>query len=123
MLKNFSSTQDDCITDSHIEIGLKQLPTPYVTIISDTLWRDKKKEEKVLILLILIVILILILKTIVKRCFSIPLQAPWVNLCSWDTRIAVISSTIEYEDQKSISIERELMKYLESSLRSWSDDR
>lgn len=90
-----SRSQDDCITDSHIEIGLKQLPTPYVTIISDTLWRDKKKEEK----------------------------APWVNLCSWDTRIAVISSTIEYEDQKSISIERELMKYLESSLRSWSDDR
>ncbi|XP_019856316.1 PREDICTED: uncharacterized protein LOC109584862 [Amphimedon queenslandica] len=90
-----SRSQDDCITDSHIKIGLKQLPTPYVTIISDTLWSKEEKEEK----------------------------APWGNLCSWDSRTVVISSTIEYEDQKSIPIERELMKYLESSLRSWSDDR
>ena len=55
--------------------------------------------------------------------YCIVLQAPWADLCPWDSRTVVLSSTVSYEEQKSISIERELMKYLESSLRSWSDDR
>lgn len=38
--------QDDCITDSHIKVGLDLLPTSYVTFICDCLWSKEEEKEK-----------------------------------------------------------------------------
>ena len=42
----FLILQDDCITDSHIKVGLDLLPTSYVTFICDCLWSKEEEKEK-----------------------------------------------------------------------------